>query len=639
MYYKTHTTSDTLAHFKLQFNDLKQLIKDYKIIKTKEDRKSIKTSNIIAKYGSLENYNKVLSTKQKQTTLARYNSETYRNSNKAKQTKLTKYGDENYNNRKKFHATMQERYNIDNALQSQELQNKKSLTQLHKYGNANYKNDAKIKQTCLDRYGVENPFQAEIVKNKICDTVNEKYGGFALQSDELRKKIIQTNLEKYGIENPAKSELIKEKTKQTNLQKYGVEQVLKSPIIQQKVKQTMLEKYGAENPSQVPEIRKKQLSSAKQLRLEKRFEEFLIQNKFNYIKNYIINNDKFQHSFDFALFIDNKLDLLVDCDGIYYHGYISDIEAPTDDCRSLLVPENVKFLVIIEGHEEEGYKECLKLLNINYDTYIKEIFNWCKSIEFPYPNITEDESKRSYKSLQSLSIDYNKEFSMNCRVGNKPILEFHKSIWKAHVGDLPSPYEAWQNDEIILKTIKNRIIYKGNKLDPSKILGGLTVTRVAQRVSVFNSALAKYLIYKYLNEFTEVFDPFSGYSGRMLGVCSSDKHYIGQDINEITINESNKIKDLLNLNADLYIRNSIEETGNYECLFTCSPYSNKENWGQIIENKSCDEWIDICLNNYNCNKYLFVVDKTEKYKDYIVEELTNKSHFNKNSEYVILIKK
>lgn len=125
----------------------------------------------------------------------------------------------------------------------------------------------------------------------------------------------------------------------------------------------------------------------------------------------------------------------------------------------------------------------------------------------------------------------------------------------------------------------------------------------------------------------------------MLGACSLDKKYIGQDINEITINESNKIKDLLDLNADLYIRNSIEETGNYECLFTCSPYSNKENWGQIIENKSCDKWIDICLNNYSCNKYLFVVDKTEKYKNYIVEELTNKSHFNKNSEYVILIKK
>ena len=36
-------------------------------------------------------------------------------------------------------------------------------------------------------------------------------------------------------------------------------------------------------------------------------------------------------------------------------------------------------------------------------------------------------------------------------------------------------------------------------------------------------------------------------------------------------------------------------------------------------------------------KYLFVVDETEKYKNYIVETIENKSHFGSNFEYVILI--
>ena len=49
------------------------------------------------------------------------------------------------------------------------------------------------------------------------------------------------------------------------------------------------------------------------------------------------------------------------------------------------------------------------------------------------------------------------------------------------------------------------------------------------------------------------------------------------------------------------------------------------------------------LNNRDslikCKTYLFVVDNTNRYKDYIVDIITNKSHFGKNNEYVIKIDK
>ena len=74
-------------------------------------------------------------------------------------------------------------------------------------------------------------------------------------------------------------------------------------------------------------------------------------------------------------------------------------------------------------------------------------------------------------------------------------------------------------------------------------------------------------------------------------------------------------------------------------LFTCPPYGGKEHWNKNNDEveMSCDEWIDICLDKYKVNKYLFVVDKTEKYKNNIVETIENKSHFGTNYEYVILI--
>jgi hypothetical protein len=88
----------------------------------------------------------------------------------------------------------------------------------------------------------------------------------------------------------------------------------------------------------------------------------------------------------------------------------------------------------------------------------------------------------------------------------------------------------------------------------------------------------------------------------------------------------------------LDIKNIIDSDGEYECLFTCSPYRNKEEWCDIKTiNKSCDGWIDECLSRFKCKKYLFVVDHTEKYKENIVDKISNKSHFSRNNELVLLI--
>ena len=74
---------------------------------------------------------------------------------------------------------------------------------------------------------------------------------------------------------------------------------------------------------------------------------------------------------------------------------------------------------------------------------------------------------------------------------------------------------------------------------------------------------------------------------------------------------------------------------------TCSPYGNIENWpGVESVNRDCDGWIDICLKNYDCEKYLFVTDDLiTKYVPYIKETLTNRSHFGSNKEFVIIITK
>lgn len=274
---------------------------------------------------------------------------------------------------------------------------------------------------------------------------------------------------------------------------------------------------------------------------------------------------------------------------------------------------------------------CSKPEDVYYINNVEKYLNLALETNFPYDNFTDVELTKDYKSLK-------KSNNKNSNSGLKIVRQFHPSIWRCNRHGYKSPVDAWNDPEIMYKVIENRLKYLKEDLSVYNIRAGLSISKKAPKVSVFKPAAAKYLIEKYLNEYAEIFDPCCGFSGRMLGACILGKRYIGQDINSVTIKESNEIKDYFKLDANIRVNDSIYDSGEYECLFTCPPYGNKENWHQEIEVLSADEWIDVCLKNYKCKAYLFVVDKTEKYKNFAVEEFKNKSYLNENSEQIVFIK-
>jgi hypothetical protein len=385
-------------------------------------------------------------------------------------------------------------------------------------------------------------------------------------------------------------------------------------------------------------------------KFESYFNESYISNDF-YYKSENITKNIIQHSWDYGIYNKStkELVLLVDLDGDYFHGDKCDYNAiqsheNTDIKRFQSVPNNIKYHIILENNWVKSFEEMIKLLFIDYDQFVEDQFKMCRLFGFPYPNYTYNDLLSSYRGLLKVDMcnKYQKRISMNSRQGDRLITYFHKSIWHCNCNNQLSPYECYQNDELLKKVIRNRIIYI-NKLNPNKILQGFNISNIGKRVSVFSASRAKKLIQKYLNEFDTIFDPFSGFSGRMLGCISLGKRYIGQDINEITIGESCKLLKFLSDNnidydVDLKVQDTLTDNNKeYDCLFTCSPYNLKEVWAKNQVDKPCDEWIDICLSKYKCKKYLFVVDKTDKYKDYIVDEIYTRSHLISSSEYVVLI--
>lgn len=249
---------------------------------------------------------------------------------------------------------------------------------------------------------------------------------------------------------------------------------------------------------------------------------------------------------------------------------------------------------------------------------------------FPYPQYTKTELNQDYVRLNQCTVP-------SSNAGLKIIKAFHPSIWRCNIKGHLAPIDAWNDDYIMTKVILNRFKYLNTDvLSLENLLTGLSVTKLAPKVSIFRPALAKYLINKYLYDYNIIFDPCAGFSGRLLGAHLLNKRYIGYDINSVTVEESKRLARHFDIDAKVLVEDSLYASGKFKCLFTCPPYGDKENWHQDIEVLSTDDWVKTCLKNFDCDRYLFVIDDTKYFTDYIVESINNKSHFGTNSEIVIL---
>jgi hypothetical protein len=94
--------------------------------------------------------------------------------------------------------------------------------------------------------------------------------------------------------------------------------------------------------------------------------------------------------------------------------------------------------------------------------------------------------------------------------------------------------------------------------------------------------------------------------------------------------------------VDLKVKNiyEIEGVEKYQYMFTCIPYESERYEGTEEDwIKSSDECIDFILQHFDCQKYVIVVDKTEKYKDHLIREVNNTSHFGKGFENILIFEK
>ena len=286
-----------------------------------------------------------------------------------------------------------------------------------------------------------------------------------------------------------------------------------------------------------------------------------------------------------------------------------------------------KFILLNKEHNI--FNSNLPIYRINYNEHkrwlsiiskelqlnlAKKILHLIKDFK-PYYQYSNSELYKSWSGIKNNSV----------LGGYKIIKHFHPSLQHSNYYKKSSPFNFFNNKKNILKVIINRLIYCPKRLNNNYLLEGANISKLNPRVSIFSPSLAKQIISTYTNDANIILDPFSGFSGRMLGTLACNKQYIGSDIRLDAINESKQILNFLNLTANLQVKDFKEMKDiKADILLTCPPYGTKENWHGVHNYFEEDYYIDYIINNFKCNKYIFIVKNT-KYIKNIVASLKNGS--------------
>lgn len=237
----------------------------------------------------------------------------------------------------------------------------------------------------------------------------------------------------------------------------------------------------------------------------------------------------------------------------------------------------------IKYREGEDGEEIDSYLAYSKENILNNLFTEFREKGFPFPNLSIAECKQEINKLTALP-------SFRClrsTLGYKVADTFHHDRYDSSAVNMLSPLESFAKDESLKKALRMQMESSPNNIK-YRHFGFLNLVNGTQACSNFRPAFAKMLYNEYAPKDGVVFDPSTGYGGRLVGFLASHcKVYIGVDPSYRTCESNRSLWSSLQIdNKDVIIENfPIEdvdivgrEFNNCDFAFTSPPYFAKEKY-------------------------------------------------------------
>lgn len=140
---------------------------------------------------------------------------------------------------------------------------------------------------------------------------------------------------------------------------------------------------------------------------------------------------------------------------------------------------------------------------------------------------------------------------------------------------------AWQDEEEMRKAIEFQLSH-GDPVEPHRVLRAITLR--CRTPTIFRPGVAKFIYERYCPRGGSVWDPCSGYGGRLLGAHVAGVCYIGTDVDEETVEGNRKVAATIGSNATLHLAAAEAfDPGSIDLVFTSPPYFDREAYSEAAK--------------------------------------------------------
>lgn len=219
-------------------------------------------------------------------------------------------------------------------------------------------------------------------------------------------------------------------------------------------------------------------------------------------------------------------------------------------------------------------------------------------VAFPYPAMLSTEVITSHFERLKSFVGRLDDVTIRpmSRVGLPICGPFFPNRYHARSRFQKSAYEAWNTPGSLKSAIRFQIGYE-HPTTPPRVLRALMVK--CRTPTIFRPAVTKFICDRYCPKEGRVWDPCSGYGGRLLGAAAAGMHYTGTDIEPETVDGNRKLAIAIGADADVILQSATTfNPPPVDLVFTSPPYFDRERYsaaGDVSWEKriTVDEWFNV----------------------------------------------
>lgn len=242
-------------------------------------------------------------------------------------------------------------------------------------------------------------------------------------------------------------------------------------------------------------------------------------------------------------------------------------------------------------------KEWLTLSDEDKSRWVSEIHTILSHAPFPYPEIP-DNHQRELERTRDLKLNvvdgWLRPWSP---VGNNLCSPFFPNRYKAQWKGARSAFEAWHREKILRWAIRFQLD-QGDPVLPHRVLRAITMQH--RTPSVFRPTVARWVYETYCPTGGSVWDPCSGYGGRLLGAHLAGVKYTGTDVDPETVAGNRELAKFLGSTAQVVQcpAEVFTPPGDLDLVFTSPPYFDRERYSQEVRQSwkqygsSLEAWVE-----------------------------------------------